>query len=358
MRLRNIFFTFLCTCATLSGAQDTLLLFHPTTYNLELIEHLEQEKLLDLENYHVLGVYHSGEAYPYEQALLKVSESPNGKFSLLEVSGELDAGELFASNLCTDIFEQLFKLSRGALFMGGPDIPPQIYNEATHLLTMITDPYRHYMETSFIFHLLGGKQDENWIPWLDRKQDYLLSGICLGMQSMNVATGGTMIQDIPTEVYGIWTAEELLKMPADQRHRSYNNMVESDCGDYTSYHFHGIKLSKSSFLQKGLKFKSKSPPLVLSSHHQAIEDPGKGWKTAATSMDGKIIEAIEHELYPHVFGVQFHPEKPGLFDPGIIYPLSCDQQISFHEIIKDSDSYTFHNLYWDYLGKILQKTRK
>ncbi len=358
MRLQKFFFALLCACSTLIAAQDTLLLFHPTTYNLELIESLSQEGVFNLEAYHVLGVYHSGEAYNYEQALLKVAENPDGRISLVEISGELNAGELYESNACTDVFEELFKKSRGALFMGGPDIPPHIYNEATHLLTQITDPFRHYMETSFIFHLLGGKQDENWIAWMDSRPDYLISGICLGMQSMNVATGGTLIQDIPTEVYGIWTAEEVLKMPPDQRHRNYNDMVESDCGDYTSYHFHRIKLTKSSFLQKGLKFKSNNPPLVLSSHHQAIEDPGKGWKTAATSMDGKIIEAIEHELYPHVFGVQFHPEKPGLFDPGIVHPQSCDQQISFHEIIKDSDSFTFHRLYWDYLGKILQETRK
>lgn len=358
MRLRILFFALLSGCSTLIGAQDTLLLFHPTLYNLELIERLHQMDVLDLEAYHVLGVFHSREAYNYEPAFKKLSENPDARFSLLEIKGELQAGSLYESNQCTDLFEVLFKISRGALFMGGPDIPPVLYNEPVHLLTRVSDPFRHYLETSFIFHLLGGKQDGHWIPWLDRKEQYLLSGICLGMQSMNVATGGTMIQDIPTEVYGVWNAEDVLKMPANQIHRNYTDMVENDCGSYTSYHFHQVSLTKGSFLQKDLKFKSKTAPLVLSSHHQAIEDPGKGWEISASSMDGKIIEAIEHIKYPHVFGVQFHPEKPGLFDPDIIHPMSCDKQISFHEEIKNGDSFTFHMAYWHYLGRILQKARK
>ena len=187
---------------------------------------------------------------------------------------------------------------------------------------------------------------------------YLISGICLGMQTMNVATGGTMIQDIPTEVYGIWTAEALLALPSDQMHRNYQDMVQSDCADPTSYHFHRVLPGKNSFLRLEMKYKKKTTPLVLSSHHQAIEKPGKGWLVAATSMDGKIIEAIEHEKYPHVWGVQFHPEKPGLFDPSIIHPVSCDDRINFQQVIIDTDSYTFHKAYWEYIGRILQKNRK
>ena len=93
MRLRKFFFALLCTWATLSGAQDTLLLFHPTIYNLELMEHLAQEGVLNLENYHVLGVYHSGEVNPYEQALLKVSE--NWTHCTLELNQERNSRCLF-----------------------------------------------------------------------------------------------------------------------------------------------------------------------------------------------------------------------------------------------------------------------
>ena len=74
-----------------------------------------------------------------------------------------------------------------------------------------------------------------------------------------------------------------------------------------------------------------------------------------TSLDGKIIEAIEHQSYPNVFGVQFHPEKPGLFDPSIDHPRSCDSRINFNEMITKTGSYKFHMAYWRLIGKILQK---
>ena len=89
-----------------------------------------------------------------------------------------------------------------------------------------------------------------------------------------------------------------------------------------------------------------------------LENLGKGWVIAATSMDGKIVEAIEHDRYPHVFGVQFHPEKPGLFDPTIEHSRSCNSTINFQEAIKNTDSYAFHHAYWKHVGNVLQKSRK
>lgn len=352
--LRSLLFTLLCSITSIIFAQDTLLLFHPTAYNIALIEKLHNENILDLEAYHVLGVYHSLEAYNYEDAARILEESPDSKISIQEITENLEPGMLFGNNPCSGLFAELFRKSKGALFMGGPDIPPDIYGEPVHLLTSVTDPYRHYLEASFIFHLLGGSQDSSWEAWMNSRNNYLISGICLGMQTMNVATGGTMIQDIPTEVYGIWTAEELLEMETDQMHRNYTGMIEHSCESPTSYHFHQVSLNEQSFLRKIQDDVSQSPPLVLSSHHQAIQSPGQGWIVAATSMDGKIIEAIQHERFPHVFGVQFHPEKPGLFDPNIVYAQSCNKEISFNEKIRDTDSFSFHKAYWKYIEDILK----
>jgi putative glutamine amidotransferase len=333
-------------CFSSSSAQDTLLLFHPTAYNL-----------LDLEGYHVLGVYHAREAYDYGEAREWLSAHPGSPCSIREVSCELGAQELFGQNDCSGIFRKLFNNSRGALFMGGPDIPPELYGEKVYLLTRVTDPFRHLLECSYLFHILGGTQDPGWIPLMEENRDYLVSGICLGMQTMAVATGGTLVQDIPTEVYGIWNAEEVLSLPPDQIHLNYEDMLLSDCGSPTSYHFHRIQPVKRSFLSKGLGYHRKALPLVLSSHHQAVEIPGQDWRVAATSMDGKIVEAMEHIDYPHVVAVQFHPEKPGLFDPSIVQAPSCGDSISFGERIKGTDSFAFHKAYWHYLGKNLQKLR-
>jgi len=340
-----------------ASGQDTLLLFHPTAYNLEVMQKLLDEGIFPLEGYHLLGVYHEEEAYDYEKARDYISSHPEDQFSLLEIKGELFAGNIFDINSCSEQFNFLFRKSQGALFMGGPDIPPNTYNEKVNLLTVVSDPYRHYCELSYLFHLLGGSQNQQWTPYLEKNENYLLSGICLGMQTMNVATGGTMVQDIPTEIYNTWNADDILDNDPDQMHRNYADKLNTGCDAPTSYHFHRLKLEKKGVLTKEIGFKSDSAPLVLSSHHQALEVLGEGWVIAARSMDGKIIEAISHKLYPHVMGVQFHPEKPGLFDPSVKHPQNCNSTINFKEFIKDTDSYAFHLAYWKYLASILHQNR-
>ena len=357
IHLRILCLSILLSLNLSSRAQDTLLLFHPTAYNFEVIQNLANEGLLSLNAYHVLGVYHPNESYDYARAEAYLDEQDARQFSLRAIQADLGPDNIYEKNGATSQFRRLFENSRGALFMGGPDIPPSLYKEAVHLLTSVTDPFRHYVEISYLFHLLGGKQDADWKAFMEDDPDYLVSGICLGMQSMNVATGGTMIQDIPTEVYGLWHAEEVLSLPAHQMHRNYNDKLNRGCEGPTSYHFHPIKLEKRNLLTKGIGFRSKEAPIVLSSHHQAIEVLGMGWQVAASSMDEKIIEAITHEEYPHVFGVQFHPEKPGLFDPSIEHKQNCDSTINFQEAIESSDSYIFHIAYWKQVGAILQKNR-
>jgi putative glutamine amidotransferase len=345
-----------CLTPCMNG-QDTLLLFHPTSYNLEIIQKLEDDGLFSLEGYHILGVYHQRESYDYSEAEAYINEHHATTITLREIEGELGPDNLFRENQATEEFIRLFRCSRGALFMGGPDIPPVTYGEKVHLLTLVTDPFRHYMELSYLFHLLGGSQNPGWTPGLEENKTYVINGICLGMQTLNVATGGTLVQDIPTELYGIWNAEEILALPPDQMHRNYMDYLNTGCEIPTSYHFHRIALVKGGFLARGTGFKTGSDPLVLSSHHQAIDKPGMGWYVAATSMDGKIIEAIQHTSYPNVRGIQFHPEKPGLFDPSVRHPLDCKNSASFNDTIENSDSYEFHVAFWKQLEKQLQNNR-
>jgi putative glutamine amidotransferase len=313
-----------------------------------------EKELFELKGVHVLGVYHPDEIYAYEQSEDYLRQHPDLPFSLKSLQGDLNPGNLYMENECTSAFEELFNGSVGALFMGGPDLPPVIYNEPVHLLTVVTDPYRHYLEASFLFHLLGGSQNPEWEPYMEMKRHYLINGICLGMQTLNVATGGTLVQDIPTELYHIWLAEEILALPPEQMHRNYADKLYVGCQDPTSYHFHPIMLKRSTFLTRNIGFKQSFNPMVLSSHHQSLEQLGKGWEVAATSMDGKVIEAIQHAEYPHVFGVQFHPENPGLFDPSIEHPLNCYSSINFLETIAQTASYDFHAAYWKYLGQVLK----
>ncbi|MEZ5070504.1 MAG: gamma-glutamyl-gamma-aminobutyrate hydrolase family protein [Bacteroidales bacterium] len=339
-------------------AQDTLLLFHPTAYNLALFHDLIREGTFPLDDYHILGVYHEKEAYDYSRSALYLFETKCTDMSLREVTGELTPDNCFAGNPCSETFRGLFLSSRGALFMGGPDIPPALYGEESHLLTSVTDPHRHFLEASYIFHLLGGSQDRTRRPWLNDRPDYLMSGICLGMQTLHVGTGGRMVQDIPSEVYGIWTAEALLRLPADEMHRNYNDQLLYDCEGPTSYHFHRIDPAEGSFLQPLTAQASGEAPWVLSSHHQAAEEAGEDWKVAARSRDGKIIEALEHRTFPHVFGVQFHPEKPGLFDAAVEQPAGCGETVNFNQVIAGNASLDFHLGYWKLLADILNASRE
>ena len=167
-----------------------------------------------------------------------------------------------------------------------------------------------------------------------------------------------MVQDIPSELYGIWQAEDILALPGNQMHRNYMDYLNRGCEDPTSYHFHEIRLKKGGLLSRSMGIRARTLPLVLSSHHQAIEKPGPQWEVIATSMDERIVEAIQHKRFPQVMGIQFHPEKPGLFDPTIQHPKTCDSTINFQEAIANSKSYDFHVAFWKQLGRMLQKKRE
>jgi putative glutamine amidotransferase len=349
-----LFLILFSTSMRLTG-QDTLLLFHPTVDNLHVILQLSKNNVLDLNGIHVLGVYHGKEKYEYRLSREFLAGQPDLPFSLTACESELSPDHLYKKNGCSDTFFRLFQHSVGALFMGGPDLPPEIYQEPVHLLTVVTDPFRHFFEASYLFHLLGGDQNSAWTPFMDKNAKYLISGICLGMQTMNVSTGGTLIQDIPTELYGNWLADQVLASPSDQQHRNYADKLNVGCAHPTSYHFHPIRLKDNTFITSNSGIDPGLNPLVLSSHHQAVEKLGQGWQVAATSMDGKVVEAIGHVKYPHVFGVQFHPEKAGLFDPSVRHPTDCNNDINFMETIAGTPSYGFHLTYWKYVSEILQE---
>ena len=90
----------LCFACTPSGihAQDTLLLFHPTAYNLGLLNLLSDGDLLDLEGVHVLGVYHSMETYDFTLSREYLQEHPELPFSLREIDRAIDPATLFGRN--------------------------------------------------------------------------------------------------------------------------------------------------------------------------------------------------------------------------------------------------------------------
>ena len=164
---------------------------------------------------------------------------------------------------------------------------PAIYGEKQHLLTEVTDPNRHLMETSLLFHLIGGSRNPGFKPLLLQKPNLIVRGFCLGMQTMNVAAGGTLIQDIPVEVYHVSTAEGMLAIDAKNRHHNYHTQLNPGC-DVSWGLLHPVKFVSGGYLHELCKNMQQQEPCVLSSHHQAAGKVGQNLEVIATSMDGKL----------------------------------------------------------------------
>ncbi len=154
----------------------------------------------------------------------------------------------------------------GFVFTGGADINPARYGEKPHETVSILLERREDFDFALMERALASGK-----PVL---------GICLGMQEMNVACGGTLIQDIPSE-----TDSTLV-------HRGEGSG-------------HDVILEKDSRLA-GFVGETEFP--VNSRHHQAVERVGEGLRVVAKAPDG-IIEGIEKSNHPFAIGVQWHPES-------------------------------------------------
>lgn len=334
------------------SAQVRLTIFYPELGSIWALMKLREIGFLDVENLLVIGVYHEKERTDYQASIDFVQEQKLDWIKFHRLSGELDRNALFQNNDLTDDFKDIFQKSDGIIFFGGADIPPYIYGEETNLLTEIETPYRSLLETSFIFHLLGGSQDSSFVPLLADQPAFPILGICLGCQSLNVGTGGTLIQDIWSEIYGKKTLEQVIALQKDQWHTNpYRRLFPEE--NLISYNMHSIELSNPGKLASILNFSTPANPYVVSAHHQMPGRLGKGMKIAATSLDGKVIEALEHEIYPNVLGVQFHPEFPILYNRGRTFRFLPEDKkaISLLELLeRHPPSHEFHQKIWKWFG--------
>ncbi|HZL12282.1 MAG TPA: gamma-glutamyl-gamma-aminobutyrate hydrolase family protein [Prolixibacteraceae bacterium] len=333
-----------------------VLLAHPTVQNIETIQFLLNNDILKLSDVEFVGVYSSAENYDYSQSVSLIQKSGMNRFHLQKLDGEEDPAHIYRPNGWSITFRNLFEHSAGIFFFGGPDIQPEIYGQK-NLYSVVTDPNRHLFELSFLFHLLGDKQNEEFVPFLNEKPNYFVSGFCLGMQSMNVATGGTLNQDIPAQTYQKLNAEETLKLKKEQLHRNYwPGMIKDTL--FMRINFHPIEYTAHPFFLKKVKVKKIMNPLVLSSHHQSIDELGKDLIVTATSMNGEVIEGIQHRVYPNVFAVQFHPEVPALYKEGKKLKFAPeDTPASYYEIIGE-EGREFHRKYWITISKAIKSSIK
>ncbi|HHS14259.1 MAG TPA: hypothetical protein ENN03_10915 [bacterium] len=329
------------------GAVHVTVLY-PSTGTLRSILGLREQGLFPAD-LRVVGVYHAEERTDYSLSRAMVEEMGLDWFHFHRISAKLHPENLFGANECTPEFRNVFEHSDAMIFFGGADIPPYLYGEEASLLSEMTTPVRSFFELSFIFHLLGGFQDIDFVPFLQEAPNFPVLGICLGAQSLNVGTGGTLIQDIWTEIYECATYEAVIGLSRERWHTNPMARLYAEKG-LLRYNMHCIRLLNDGLFVRDLSFSQADMPLVVSSHHQAVGKPGLGLTVIATSMDGRVAEAIGHRDYPAVLGVQFHPEFPMLYDASSTHRIHPDDEPSSLRAMLEANepSFEFHRALWDW----------
>jgi putative glutamine amidotransferase len=337
-----------------------LVVCHPSTDSIKDLMALKEQGLFNFNNVTVIGVYHVKEKTDYTEAEKFVRENNLDWMKFHGVSAAIPIQDLFKNNACSAEFAEIFRKSDGLIFFGGPDIPPAVYKEKTNLLTIIEDPNRHFFETSFIFHLLGGYQNESFKGFLESRPSYPVLGICLGAQSLNIGTGGSLTQDIWAQIYGKDNVEDIIALGPDQWHTNPYDLLYPDLKLY-SCRMHPILLSADGKFCREFGFSPSNRPLIYSAHHQQVKKPGKGFRVIATSLDGKVAEAIEHEKYLNVLGVQFHPESTSLWDASVRHKMAPEDKepISLKSILdQNPPSLEFHKKLWGWFSAKLREEAK
>ena len=175
----------------------------------------------------------------------------------------------------------------GLLLTGGDDVSPAIYGQEKHPATVEVAPERDAFEIALVKEA--------------RRLGLPIFAICRGIQVLNVACGGTLVQDIPTQVEN--ALPHSFTVPP---HKPF---------DYA----HDVWVDDASLLARLMteRLNGSDSCAVNSRHHQAVKDVAAGFKVVATAPDG-IIEAIEDPSARFCLGVQWHPEnfwRTGEFRP-------------------------------------------
>jgi putative glutamine amidotransferase len=187
-----------------------------------------------------------------------------------------------------------FERCDGFLLTGGIDLHPQFYQNQRTIYPNSTD----FNESRDHFEIQVFK--------FAQKQNKPLLAICRGLQLINVALGGTLIQDL--------------------QEGGFLNHRKTSTGDFE----HQIEVESATLLAK---IAGLTSGMVNSAHHQGIDKLGSGLKVSARSTDG-VVEAIEYtdQELPFFLGVQWHPERMQI--PAFNVAFSQNIRLAFIEAMK------------------------
>ena len=170
--------------------------------------------------------------------------------------------------------EELMTGVDGLLLTGGGDVDPALYGEPRHATFDGAEPGRDALEMDLVRRAL----DAN-LP---------VFAICRGIQVLNVARGGTLLQDIPDQMPG---------------------SVVHSVREPSFAIAHDVWIASGTVLEQLMRERLEGDTCAVNSrHHQAIKAVGDGLVVSATAPDG-VIEAVEDPTRRFCLGVQWHPEN-------------------------------------------------
>lgn len=204
----------------------------------------------------------------------RIAIAPSSKTHDYEESVRRAGGDPVILDRATQRPPDVVRTFDGVLLAGGGDILPSIYGETAHPTFGAAEQGRDEYEIELVRLAL--------------EADLPLFAICRGIQVLNVARGGTLIQDIPSEV----------------THAEAHDVREPRVAIA-----HPVWVTSGSLLERLMRERvdDESVP-VNSRHHQAIKQLGEGLVVSGTAPDG-VIEAVEDPSKRFCLGVQWHPEN-------------------------------------------------
>jgi putative glutamine amidotransferase len=204
-----------------------------------------------------------------------IAIAPCSKVPDYEESVRRAGGEVRVLNPAADSPADVMGSAQGLLLTGGGDVRPALYGAAAHPTFDPAEPGRDEYEMELVR--------------LAFEKDLPVFAICRGVQLLNVARGGTLIQDIPDEV---------------------GTSVEHRIKEPRFAIAHDVWLTTGSLLERTMRERLEDGEscAVNSRHHQAPKDLGEGLIVSGTAPDG-VIEAIEDPSRRFCLGVQWHPEN-------------------------------------------------
>lgn len=172
-------------------------------------------------------------------------------------------------NATEETVEALLSVVDGLLLIGGEDLDPFLFGEEPHQKIGRVVHERDVSDLLLMKHAF------------DKQMPIL--GVCRGAQVINVAFGGTIIQDIPSQVENAIGHKQLSKRGALA---------------------HSVEVLTPKFKE----IFGDDSFRVNTFHHQSVGKLGEGLVLSAVAKDG-VIEGIEHESHPYCVSVQWHPEE-------------------------------------------------